>query len=306
MSNVVGFNALMGTLERMSGRIRSGRTGEACTRLSRVDLAVSKEEDMTLNLVSAVILAASLSISSSPEGAAPDDGVVHTPADGVAVEKLERDGQVWYVSGSARVTTKLPVGYPAPTAPGYVELKTYPQVRRAVVSSDADLSRGSGRQTSRAFFPLFRHIQERNISMTAPVEMDYESLGRDEGVGSWSMAFLYEEQEMGLTGEDGIVRVEDAPPVRVISMGAQGAYTIANYQRTLEALEAVLAEQEGLVAAGPARVLNYNGPGRPPSMFWYEVQIPVEVAGLSDDRSPDDVKDHTDLKPAPTILPGEL
>ena len=53
--------------------------------------------------------------------------------DGSAKEKpYQTEGGTWR-SDTARIDTPLPEGYPAPTAPGCLELKTYPLVRRAKV-----------------------------------------------------------------------------------------------------------------------------------------------------------------------------
>lgn len=216
----------------------------------------------------------------------PEHRVILAPDESPGVTSYTVRGETHFSSGSARVTTKLPAGYPRPTAPGHIEIKSYPEVRRAVVRSTSDLDGRSRRQTSGAFFPLFRHIQRNDIAMTAPVEMDYDTLG-EEDVGTWSMAFLYDIQERGPTGTDGIVVIEDAPPMMVISMGAQGLYVLENYRRTLTQLEEALASVEGVEASGPARVLNYNGPSRRPADSWYEVQIPIQVSPTAETGTED-------------------
>jgi hypothetical protein len=88
--------------------------------------------------------------------------------------QVTKDGDNYRVAKHL-INTPLPVGYPAPTPPGAIELKMYPTVRRAEVSGKRmpDLSMNV------AFFPLFNHIKRRNIEMTSPVEMDYRDIKAD-------------------------------------------------------------------------------------------------------------------------------
>lgn len=192
---------------------------------------------------------------------------------------------VWR-SGTAAIPTPLPVGYPAPTPPGTVELKRYPLVRRAEVAS----SRGkaeSGRMV--AFFPLFNHIKRRDIEMTAPVEMEAKAYDAAAGVAgdvgeegeAWAMSFLYREVEQGATGQDEQdkrVRVVDTPETVVASRGFQGNYSDARIERELTALAEWIAQDGRMEPAGRVRVLMYNGgPGDDPRRSWGEVQIPVRA-----------------------------
>ena len=77
-----------------------------------------------------------------------------------------------YRAGACRVDTPLPVGYPAPTPPGSIDLKTYPSVRLAEVTSAGDPDSGM----NKAFWPLFSHIKKHDIAMTSPVEMNYRGM----------------------------------------------------------------------------------------------------------------------------------
>ena len=135
------------------------------------------------------------------------------------------------------VEAPLPEGYPAPTPPGAIEIKHYPVVRRAQVSGASNPDRG--RWTG--FWPLFNHIKERKIAMTAPVEVDYESLGRESDSSKWTMAFLYRSRSQGETGRDGRVSVLDAPALVVVSIGVRGPYGAKRMAKPLEALEEWLA-----------------------------------------------------------------
>ena len=90
-----------------------------------------------------------------------------------------------------------PEGWPEITPVGKVELKERPAFRVAV----AEASSGTGGE-GRLFGTLFRHIQDRDIPMTAPVTMTRSSEGQMQ-----SMGFLYENLEVGSTGEGrGVLR----------------------------------------------------------------------------------------------------
>lgn len=184
-----------------------------------------------------------------------------------------------YTCNQARIDTPLPVGYPPPTAPGAIELKRYPIVRRAEFSSGGPADMGM----NIAFWPLFKHIQRRDIEMTSPVEMDYR--GMDDGApDGWTMSFLYRERDQGPTGKDGIITVEDAPPLTVIAIGMTASYGTRNFAEGLAALETWLASQTTWERAGDPRAMHYNGPDVRPQNRWMEVQIPVRT------RTPIEVK----------------
>lgn len=191
-------------------------------------------------------------------------------------EVTERNGR--FFSGPMSVTTRLPVGYPRPTPAGAIEIKRYPVVRRAMVSGDGPAQSGG----NRGFFPLFRHISNRDIPMTAPVEMEYPALGSGAGRAGgdgWTMAFLYESDADGPTGsfESGVI-VEDAAPIVVLSIGVRGSYAIGPLRARVAELEAWLeASAEWVRGEGPVRVLQYNGPSMPPGNRWVEVQVPIRA-----------------------------
>jgi len=191
-----------------------------------------------------------------------------------------------YVFGTALIDTPLPVGYPAPTPPGAIELKRYPVVRRAQVSGTVspDLA------TNFAFFPLFNHIKGRQIAMTSPVEVDYTDLRsriepgqRPIGPTGWQMAFLYRTPEQGPAGTDPRnknVVVLDTEPVTVLSMGMQGGYALGQTTDAVILLEQWLAEHPQWQPLGQdARGFFYNGPERRDKDKWAEAQIPVRFVG---------------------------
>jgi len=84
----------------------------------------------------------------------------------------------------------LPEGFPAPTADGEIDVKQYPAYRSATVQVKGDL----GSASSRGFSPLFRHISNNDISMTAPVEAQYPAATLQTNAalqGDAAVSFLY-------------------------------------------------------------------------------------------------------------------
>lgn len=193
-----------------------------------------------------------------------------------------RDGD--YRSGPCRIDTPLPEGYPGPTPPGAIELKTYPKVRLAEVRGKENPDRGM----NRAFWPLFNHIKRHEIAMTSPVQMEYSGLRSDSATqaGSWSMAFLYRTPDLNAPGVEGPVRVYDAEPVTVLAIGLKGDYSLSLVEKGRRALGEFLAANPQWEAVGDWRALYYNGPSL---MFWdkwAEVQVPVRAAGSPDAPKP--------------------
>lgn len=195
-------------------------------------------------------------------------------------------------SGTARITTPLPQGYPDPTPPGSIDLKKYPAARRAQVTSSADSNLGS----NMAFWPLFQHIKKHDIEMTSPVEMDFTFEGAataEEAAAeasetavqhtlavpkTWTMSFLYRSPDMNKVGTEGAVEVVDREPVTVLSVGIQGPYGTVIVSRGLETLSEWLGANSEWERAGEPRALYYNGPDVKDSEKWAEVQIPVRRA----------------------------
>ncbi len=214
-----------------------------------------------------------------PKFSLPVAGTVQRQGDAPKFEAAEKDGQ--WRSGTAAITTALPRGYPRPTAPAEMTLKTYPRLRRAEVRGESmpTLGRNVG------FWKLFEHIQKHEIAMTSPVEMEYPGLksnGESES-SAWLMAFLYRTEDMGKVGPDGEVIVADTAPLSVLSLGVQGGYGLDLAKEKLPLLQAQLAKMPELEVAGPVRVLHYNGPDTPSARRWSEVQIPVRVKLIAND-----------------------
>jgi hypothetical protein len=212
-----------------------------------------------------------------PEGAPEPGRAIRLVGDANVQPKLQ--GTTYRLAeAGVGIETPLPEGYPAPTPPGMIELKTYPAVRRAEFSGKGASDMGM----VKSFFPLFNHIKKREIAMTSPVEMEYRRGGDGKPLvevpladGDWTVSFLYRKADMGQAGNDGQVKVIDTPAVTVVSIGMKGGGGSAVVQEGLEALQRWFDGQDAWEPAGDPRNLIYNGPGAPFRQPWCEVQVPV-------------------------------
>ncbi|HLP85870.1 MAG TPA: heme-binding protein [Phycisphaerales bacterium] len=206
----------------------------------------------------------------------------------------------FHIAGEHMIDTPLPVGYPAPTPPETVELKTYPTLRRAEVGGERDGVKSNGRA---GFWPLFRHIQRRDIEMTSPVEMDFKGIAASAGLSAdapvlasdvktenvpavdindaqWTMSFLYrytDQADAGVDPEDKRVLVVDTTPITVIAAGVAGSPNNRTVNKGVAALREFFASNPQYVPAGDIRGLFYNDPMVPENRKWAEIQIPVKL-----------------------------
>lgn len=184
----------------------------------------------------------------------------------------------------------LPEGFPMPGPAEQVLLKTYPTYRVAI-------AHGQG-----AFWQLFGHIQREGIPMTAPVtmarasdhqadaqgELDHDTmldadLSRNRMGEDLRMGFLYPATDVGNVGldtADNNVEVHDVAPMTVLSYGFFGDPSDAKIDVARAAIQTALPDRnttadQPLMAAGPWRLLGYNGPSVPRDRRYYEVQLPV-------------------------------
>ena len=214
---------------------------------------------------------------SRPEGAPAPGQSVRLVGDAAVKPVVTAEGAALADMGML-VEAPLPAGYPAPTPPGMIELKTYPVVRRAEYTASGSSNFGM----NVGFWPLFNHIKEREIEMTSPVEMDYRPAGErtpltpmKDAEGSWTMSFLYRTADLGPTGEDGRVKVLDNPEMTVVSIGMRGPYGMGTVNAGLEDLQKWFAGQSDWEPVGDPRGLNYNGPQVRMRDKWSEVQVQV-------------------------------
>lgn len=169
----------------------------------------------------------------------------------------------------------LPNDWPRPSLPGLIRIKKYPPVRAAWVRAE--------NARNRQFMTLFRHIESRQIAMTAPVVMEYDAnaVGEIE-TGTKAMAFLYRRGDQDKAGRFGAVQVENDQPVTVVSIGLKGAYREAKFRKAADELRDWLKAHPQWRATGPPRVLAYNSP----FLLWWrkyaEVQVPVRPAAAGE------------------------
>jgi len=218
-----------------------------------------------------------------PEGAPAPGESVRLVGDAAVRPVVTAEGAALPDMGML-VEAPLPVGYPAPTPPGMIELKTYPVVRRAEYTASGSSNFGM----NVGFWPLFNHIKDRDIAMTSPVEMDYRPEGErapldpmKDATGSWTMSFLYRSTDLGPTGDAGRVKVVDHPEMTVIAIGMRGGYGMGTMNAGLEKLQEWFAGQDQWEPAGNPRGLNSNGPQVPMRSKWSEVQVPVRRKGAA-------------------------
>lgn len=186
----------------------------------------------------------------------------------VKVEMLKlRIGTLWAIVLAATIPSKMIAAQEAfpPTEPGEIEIKTIPAGRLLESSGNGDYFRNSGR----LFSPLFRYIQQNGISMTTPVEAQ---------INPGKMYFWVAEDQIGkATSDSADVKVIDAPSRRVVSIGARGSYTQANYEKAKEALLEWI-EKEELVIEGELYAVYWNGPFTPWFLKTFEVQAQLNAS----------------------------
>ena len=168
----------------------------------------------------------------------------------------------------------LPEGFPEPTAAGKIEVKRYPAYRAATVQVSGDL----GSASSRGFSPLFRHISDNDISMTAPVEAQYPMATLEAAAtqGETAVSFLYRSVEIVPQAVADEVQVEDSGPMTVVSLGVRGGYDYDIYTKGIEQLNGWLAAHPDYEVVGSPRRFFYDGPFIPDGLKRSDIQIPVE------------------------------
>ena len=177
--------------------------------------------------------------------------------------------------GYQAASAPLPEGFPSPTAKGEIEIKQYPAYRAATVQVRGEL----GKAASRGFSPLFRHISDNDISMTAPVETRYPTATLQSGAiseGDAAVSFLYRSLDIVPKEIAQNVQVEDIAPMTVVSIGLRGGYGYGVYTRGVQQLQDWLAAHPEYEVVGPPRRFFYDGPFIPNGLKRSDIQIPVE------------------------------
>lgn len=154
------------------------------------------------------------------------------------------------------------LAYP-PTEAGRCELKTLPAARILTASEGGDYFR----MQAVLFRKLHRYVQDHDIAMTVPVEAD---------VLRSRMRFYVSRNQERLHLSPGVeVGVEDLPERLVVSIGASGAYSEANFKTARTELQRWLASRPEIVAAAPAYAVYWSSPWVPWFLKRFEVHIPV-------------------------------
>lgn len=169
----------------------------------------------------------------------------------------------------------LPEGFPKPTADGEINVKQYPAYRSATVQVEGDL----GSASSRGFSPLFRHISDNDISMTAPVEAQYPVATLQANAasqGNAAISFLYQDINVVPKAVDRDVQIEDTPPMTVVSFGVRGGYDYDIYTTGIERLQSWLAAHPEYSVVGSPRRFFYDGPFIPDALKRSDIQIPIQ------------------------------
>jgi SOUL heme-binding protein len=172
----------------------------------------------------------------------------------------------------------LPKGFPAPTADGQIEVKSYPAYRSATYLATGELATAA----NRAFSPLYQHISSNEISMTAPVETRYPSstidaAGNERAIGEAQVSFLYRSTDIYPKEIADNIFVEDIPPMTVVSLGLVGSYSYESYQSGLARLNDWLKQNREYEIVGSPRRFFYDGPYMPDGLKRSEIQIPIRL-----------------------------
>ena len=177
----------------------------------------------------------------------------------------------------------LPEGFPPVTAAGLIEVKHYPAYRSGTISYRGKLALAA----ESAFSPLFRHISDNNISMTAPVETRYPLstlwVGKEakpDEEGEAEVSFLYRSPNVNPKQIAQGIRVQDTAPMTVLSIGVQGNYSYGSYQEYVEQLRDWLNQHPDYKVVGPPRRLFYDSPFIPDVLKRSEIQVPVKKVAV--------------------------
>jgi hypothetical protein len=157
----------------------------------------------------------------------------------------------------------LPAGVPGYQALDEIERRDYPAYRM--------VRTGMRGGSIGAFWPLFQHIQQHEIAMTTPVQIDYAA----DSQRATSMAFLYGAPDLGTVGKSGRVEVVDVPPMTVLTLGSRGYDRPDRITELQGRLTAWLATSRDWEAAGPLRTMGYNSPSVGADRRYFEVQLPI-------------------------------
>jgi hypothetical protein len=148
------------------------------------------------------------------------------------------------------------------TPVGEVEVKDIPAMRVMEARSEKSFYEGG----NSLFRTLFRYIKKHEVSMTTPVESDFNR---------GNMRFLVpSKSDADLPDGDG-VSLEARPAQTVVSVGLRGPYREALANRGEERLRTWLADHPEYEVAGEAYGVYWNSPFMLGWLKRSEVHIPV-------------------------------
>ncbi len=155
----------------------------------------------------------------------------------------------------------LPAGWPAPGEVEAISLVTIPAHRAA---------------ESSGFWPLFMHIKQAGIPMTAPVTRPVAATSPDAAPPAASMRFLYPSATTPAAAAANGVRIIDVPAqsaLRLTRRGPAGREAVAAAVTRLRAE----AERLSLVASDQLTLCEYNSPMLSPAKRTWEILLAVRA-----------------------------
>jgi effector-binding domain-containing protein len=150
------------------------------------------------------------------------------------------------------------------TEDGIIEIKTLPAGRLIEHAASAGTYFDG---SNNLFGPLFRYIQNHDISMTTPVEAR---------IDPGTMRFwISDGQRDKARNDEGAVRVTDVPERTVAAIGGKGAYSRKNFEQARERLMAWLSQRNDYQPVGEPFAAYWNSPFTPWFMKKFEVLVEV-------------------------------
>lgn len=151
------------------------------------------------------------------------------------------------------------------TEPGEFEIKVLPRGRLLECAGEGNYFDGA----NNLFGPLFRYIQQHDISMTTPVEARIDKA---------AMYFWVSESQVDKARESNdAVKVIDVPERTVAVLGYRGSYSQENYETAKAALLEWIRKDKTLEIIGEPYAIYWNGPMTPWFMKKAEVQVEVRI-----------------------------
>jgi effector-binding domain-containing protein len=164
---------------------------------------------------------------------------------------------------TASTAMAIESAYPR-TPSGTIEIKVLPAGK---LIEHAQTSGSYFNQSNGLFGPLFRYIQQNNISMTTPVE----ALMTPGTMRFW----ISESQHAKAERETSAVRIVDIPERTVAAIGGTGAYSQENFIEARKALLEWVETQSEYTAVGDCFAAYWNGPLTPWFLKKFEVLVEV-------------------------------